>query len=139
MSDPVETALVGWNQLTAFLLHKNPKTSELLPLLPSVESQIKTLATLLQGFLAHFALTNHDGSHGTQQGRLEYIIKDCARLGYGIFSDAHDWRLTFPQQEKGVVVLPGLESHSDGNVGELYDSPVIALAPEVVAVDLMDD
>ncbi|KAI8721868.1 hypothetical protein NCS52_00329400 [Fusarium sp. LHS14.1] len=134
----VETALVGWKRLTVFLMHENPNRGTTLPLLPSVESQIKTLATLLQDFLAHFAHTDDDSSHGVQQADLEHIIGDCVKLGYRVFSDLRAWRFTFPQQERGVVVLPGLEIHSD-EMMELYDSPRTIMDPEVVKVDITDE
>ncbi|RSM01815.1 hypothetical protein CEP52_008325 [Fusarium oligoseptatum] len=137
--DPrVEPALVVWNRLTAFLMHHNPQGLSPLRLLPSVESQVKTLATLLRRFLMHFARTGDDGSSDVQQTRLENLITACVEFGYAIFSDPYDWKFIFSQEEREVLVMPGLEKLRN-DMGELYDSPRVLLAPKVVTADLMED
>ncbi|UPK91405.1 hypothetical protein LCI18_002340 [Fusarium solani-melongenae] len=134
----VEPALVVWNRLTAFLMHDNPQSGDPLPLLPSVESQVKALVTLLQDFLIHFARTDDDDSPDTQQTRLEGAITACVRFGYEIFSHPCDWKFTLSQEERGVLVFPGLEKHRS-DMGELFDSPKVVVPPKVVMVDLMED
>ncbi|KAH7020202.1 hypothetical protein EDB80DRAFT_563333 [Ilyonectria destructans] len=130
----VETALVSWNQITAFLMHKNPHAQTPLRPPPSVESQVKALVTPLQEFLVHFVRIDNHHPLAHQQAGLAGIIRACVKFGYEVFSHPCDWEFTFPQQEKGIIVVPGLEQHS-GDMGELYDSPKILLAPEVVTVD----
>lgn len=138
MLNLVEPALVVWNRLTAFLMHDDPEGPSPLPLLPSVESQVKTLVTLLWGFLMHFARTGDEGSSDILQTRLTNLITGCVEFGYEIFSDPYDWKFTFSHEERGVLVVPGLEKLRNDR-GELYDSPRVILAPNVVTVNLVED
>lgn len=103
---------------------------------PSVESQVKALVTPLQEFLVHFVRIDDHHSLDDQQTGLAGVIRQCVKFGYEVFSHPCDWEFTFPQQEEGIVVVPGLEEHSS-NMGELYDLPRIVLTPEVVTVDPM--
>ncbi|KAJ4327520.1 hypothetical protein N0V84_002048 [Fusarium piperis] len=57
---------------------------------------------------------------------------ECVKFGYDVFAQPCDWHFTFPEQENGVVlVLPGLERHS-GNLGEIYESPMMIQLPQVI-------
>lgn len=120
-------------------MHNNPKSKIPLPLLPSVESQVKALVTLLQRFLVHFTRTDDDGSPvAVQQTRLENAITSCVKFGYHIFSDPYDWKFTFPQEKRGVLVMPGLEKLRD-DMGELHDPPRVVSSAEFVTVHLTED
>lgn len=129
-----EAALMSWNKITAFLMHENPQFQTPLRPPPSVESQVKALVTPLQEFLAHFVRIDDHHSLAHQQAGLAGIIRQSVKFGYEVFSHPYDYEFTFPQQEKGIVVVPGLVRHSGSN-GGLLDTPMILFAPKVITID----
>ncbi|KAH6876576.1 hypothetical protein B0T10DRAFT_552444 [Thelonectria olida] len=129
-----ELALVSWRRITTFLMHENPQERTPLRPPPSVKPQVEALVTELEGFLFNFASMDDAQPPFDQRASLEAVISQCVEFGYEVFSHPCDWQFTFPPQEKGVVVLPGLEKLSSSR-GELYGSPRVVLAPEVAPIE----
>lgn len=105
------------------------------PLLPppSVDSQVKALINLLQEFLVHFVRIDSGHSIEDQQAGLAGVFNQCVEYGYEVFSHPSDWEFTYPQEEQGIAVVPGLKQHSS-NRGELYDPPRIVLTAEIAGI-----
>ncbi|KAG4260178.1 hypothetical protein FPRO04_08724 [Fusarium proliferatum] len=115
-------------------MHETPHLRTPLHPPPDVESQANSLITLLQRYLDDFVRQDKLHSVKHQQDGLAGVIRECAKFGYEVFSHPSDWEFTFPQEEQGIIVVPGLKQHTS-SVGELYDSPKLVLAPEIVAVN----
>ncbi|KAK3983899.1 hypothetical protein QBC44DRAFT_278375 [Cladorrhinum sp. PSN332] len=130
---PNAKALERWRRLSAFLLHETSQERSPLPLPASITPQIENLLNAVDGFLGYFV---HDDNRARfdQKRNLDGVIRECATLGYLIFSHPCEWRYSFQVEARNdVVVLPGLERLSRRE-GETYDSPRVVAWPVAVAV-----
>ncbi|KAK4170149.1 hypothetical protein QBC43DRAFT_197508 [Cladorrhinum sp. PSN259] len=131
---PNAKALETWRRSSAFLLHEARQSQERssVPLPASITPQIQNLQAALDGFLGYFV---HDDSRARfdQSRNLDGVIRECASLGYIIFSHSCEWRYSFQTESRNdIVVLPGLE-RLGRREGEMYDSPRVVAWPMVVA------
>ncbi|KAK4230728.1 hypothetical protein QBC38DRAFT_332349, partial [Podospora fimiseda] len=121
-------ALETWRRLSAFLLHEAGQERSPLPLPASITPQIESLLNTLDRFLCYFV---HDDNRAIfdQRRNLDGVIRECATLGYVIFSHPCEWRYSFQVESRNqIVVLPGLERLSKRE-GETYDSPRVIAWP----------
>lgn len=126
-------ALETWRRISAFLMHETANGWSPLPLPSRITPQVKELQTSLDRFLGYFF---HDDSRARfdQSRNLDGVIRECAALGYAIFSHPCEWRYSFETESpKDIVVLPGLERLSRRE-REMYDSPRVLAWPVVVTV-----
>jgi len=114
-------------------MHEAGKEGSPLPLPSRITPQVDELQTSLDQFLEYFV---HDDSRARfdQSRNLNGVIRECAALGYTIFSHPCEWRYSFvTESPKDIVVLPGLERLSRREE-EMYDSPRVLAWPVVVTV-----
>ncbi|KAK0628495.1 hypothetical protein B0T17DRAFT_505165 [Bombardia bombarda] len=129
-------AFSAWRRLSAFLLHEKGTHHNS----GSDTSQVGSLKTQLNGFLQIFAEGEDSRARLTRSQNLDGVIRECAALGYTLFSHPCEWRFVFSPEEDtaakstSLVVTPGLEKLSNEQ-GELFDSPRIVARPETVVVD----
>ncbi|KAM0353161.1 hypothetical protein ACHAPY_002209 [Fusarium culmorum] len=130
----LETALRSWHRMTAFLLHENPGAQTHLQPPLSVKSKVEDIIAILQESLDHFVRIDNYHSPRDQQSSLTNVFGTSVELGYEIFSHPCEWEFMYPEDEHAIFITPGVKLITD-NRGVPHDPPLIALAPEIVAIE----
>lgn len=99
-------ALNQWRSLSAFILHPSrSQRTQLSISTAAVSSQAAGLADALDTFLDYFVDENNLFQ---QKTHLEAVITECAKFGYVLLSQPHEWHLVNnpgPGHQQGYTAM----------------------------------